>query len=115
MRAKQQISALTTLVSREILRFSRIWIQTIVPPAVTMGLYFVIFGNLIGSQLDNVSGFRYIDYIVPGIILMAIINNAYANVVSSFYSTKFQRHIPCPGVKIHPNKSMARDINHNNP
>ncbi len=71
----------------------RIWLQTVVPAAVTMGLYFIIFGNLIGSQLDDVAGFSYMDYIVPGIILLAIINNAYANVVSSFYMSKFAHFI----------------------
>ncbi len=71
----------------------RIWVQTLLPASITMTLYFVIFGNLIGSQLKDIHGFRYIDYIVPGIILMAVINNSYANVVSSFFSAKFQRHI----------------------
>lgn len=93
MKASQQYAALKTLVIKEILRFSRIWIQTIVPPAITMGLYFIIFGNLIGSQISDVSGFNYMDYIVPGIILMAVINNAYANVVSSFFMSKFAHFI----------------------
>lgn len=93
MNLSEQWTAFRTILTKEILRFIRIWVQTVVPAAITMTLYFVIFGNLIGSQIADVSGVRYIDYIVPGIILMAIINNAYANVVSSFYSAKFQRHV----------------------
>ena len=93
MRAGQQYIAFKTILIKEIRRFMRIWLQTVVPAAVTMGLYFIIFGNLIGSQLADVSGFSYMDYIVPGIILLAIINNAYANVVSSFYMSKFAHFI----------------------
>lgn len=93
MNIQQQFIAFKTIVAKEILRFSRIWLQTIVPPVITTGLYFVIFGQLIGSQLGNISGFSYIDYIIPGIILMAIINNSYANVVSSFYMSKFSHFI----------------------
>ena len=93
MTLSQQLTAFSTIVIKEFMRFIRIWIQTVLPAMITMGLYFVIFGNLIGSQLAPIHGFTYIDYIVPGIILMAIINNSYANVVSSFFSAKFQRHI----------------------
>ncbi len=93
MRLAQQYIAFKTILIKEILRFMRIWVQTVVPAAVTMGLYFIIFGNLIGSQLADVAGYSYMDYIVPGIILMAIINNAYANVVSSFYMSKFAHFI----------------------
>lgn len=85
--------AFKTLIIKEILRFSRIWLQTIVPPAVMMGLYFVIFGRLIGSQIGDIGDYTYMQYIVPGLILMSIISNAYSNVVSSFYGTKFHRHI----------------------
>lgn len=93
MNTTEKLIALKTLFVKEILRFARIWIQTIVPPVITVALYFVIFGNLIGSQLDDVKGYRYIDFIVPGMIMMSVITNAYANVVSSFYSSKFQKHI----------------------
>jgi len=85
--------AFTTLLTREIRRFIRIWPQTLLPPAITMTLYFIIFGNLIGSRIGEMSGFSYMEYIAPGIIMMAVINNAYANVASSFYSAKFQNHI----------------------
>ena len=93
MTPRQQYVAFTTIMAKEFMRFIRIWVQTVLPPMITMGLYFVIFGNLIGSQLAPIDGFVYVDYIVPGIILMAMINNSYANVVSSFFSAKFQRHI----------------------
>ncbi|MCB1773254.1 MAG: ABC transporter permease [Gammaproteobacteria bacterium] len=85
--------AYRTIVTKEILRFSRIWVQTVLPPAITMALYFVIFGKLIGAQIGDMDGFRYIDFIVPGLILMSVISNSYANVVSSFYSSKFQRYV----------------------
>ncbi len=85
--------AFQTLLTREVRRFLRIWPQTLLPPAITMTLYFIIFGNLIGSRIGEMGGFHYMDYIAPGIIMMAVINNAYANVASSFYSAKFQSHI----------------------
>lgn len=93
MTLQKQWVAFHTIVTKEVMRFIRIWVQTVLPAAITMGLYFVIFGHLIGSQLAPIQGYNYIDYIVPGIILMAIINNSYANVVSSFFGSKFQRHI----------------------
>jgi ABC-2 type transport system permease protein len=93
MTLHEQYIALKAIVIKEVLRFARIWVQTIVPPVVTMSLYFVIFGNLIGSQIGDMDGFRYMDYIVPGLIMMAVINNSYANVVSSFYGCKFHHHI----------------------
>lgn len=93
MNIHQQLTAFKTIVTKEILRFARIWLQTIVPPVITTGLYFVIFGQLIGSQLSDIAGYSYMDYIIPGIILMAIINNAYANVVASFYMSKFSHFI----------------------
>ena len=93
MKLQQQYIGFKAILLKEIRRFMRIWVQTILPAGITMTLYFVIFGNLIGSQLNDIHGIKYIDYIVPGIILMSIINNSYANVVSSFFSAKFQRHI----------------------
>ncbi len=90
---QDNITAYKTLLIKEILRFTRIWVQTIIPPAITMGLYFVIFGQLIGAQLSHIDGYSYMDYIVPGLIIMSIITNSYSNVVSSFYGTKFHHHI----------------------
>lgn len=85
--------ALRTIVIKEIYRFLRIWPQTLLPPAITTALYFLIFGKLIGGRIGTIHGASYIDYIVPGVILMSVISHSYANVVSSFYSTKFQHHI----------------------
>jgi len=85
--------AFWTILRREIRRFTRIWAQTLLPPAITMTLYFIIFGNLIGSRIGEMGGFDYMEYIVPGLIMMSVITNSYSNVVFSFYSTKFQRSI----------------------
>lgn len=85
--------ALKTLTMREINRFSRIWTQTLLPPAITMALYFIIFGKFIGSQIRQVDGFFYIQYIVPGLVMMSIMTNAYANTSSSFFLTKFNKSI----------------------
>ena len=87
------LTALYTIVHREARRFLRIWPQTLLPPAITMVLYFVIFGNLIGSRIGEMGGFSYMQYIVPGLIMMSVITNAYSNVVSSFFSAKFQRSV----------------------
>ena len=85
--------AYQTIVRKEIRRFARIWVQTIVPPAVNALLYMVIFGSLIGSRISEMGGFRYIDFIVPGLIMMSVIINSYSNVVSSFFSSKMQNYI----------------------
>lgn len=85
--------AFQTIVVKEVRRFVRIWPQTLLPPAITMTLYFVIFGNLIGSRIGDMGGFDYMQFIVPGLVMMSVIQNSYGNVVSSFYSTKFQRSI----------------------
>ena len=87
------MTAFSTIVIREVRRFTRIWPQTLLPPAVTMTLYFIIFGNLIGSRIGDMGGFDYMSFIVPGLIMMAVITSSYANVVSSFFSMKFQRSI----------------------
>ncbi|WED26171.1 ABC transporter permease [Vibrio sp. DW001] len=86
-------TAFKSLLSKEINRFMRIWVQTLVPPAITMTLYFIIFGNLIGSRIGEMNGFSYMEYIVPGLIMMSVITNSYSNVASSFYSSKFQKNI----------------------
>lgn len=93
MTLSENYNALKTIIIREYLRFIRIWVQTILPPAITTTLYFVIFGNLIGSQIGDIDGHKYMDYIVPGVILMSVITNSYGNVVASFYSAKFQKSI----------------------
>lgn len=93
MNPRRVLIALLTLLERELRRVLRIWVQTLLPPAITTALYFIIFGELLGAQLADIDGYRYMDYIAPGLVLMAVITNAYANVVASFYSAKFQRHI----------------------
>ncbi len=85
--------ALTTIVIRETLRFLRIWPQTLLPPVVVTSLYFIIFGNLIGPRIGTMDGFGYNEFIMPGLVMMSVITNAYSNVVSSFYSSKFHRNI----------------------
>lgn len=85
--------ALQTLLNKEIMRFMRIWSQTLLPPAMTMSLYFIIFGKFIGSQIQHIHGYAYIQYIVPGLVMMSIMTNAYANTASSFFMTKFNKSI----------------------
>ena len=93
MNNQQILIALYTIVRREIRRFTRIWAQTLLPPAITMSLYFIIFGTLIGSRIGEMGGFTYMQFIMPGLIMMSVITNSYSNVVSSFYSAKFQRSV----------------------
>ena len=85
--------ALGTIVRREVARILRIWGQTLVPPAITMTLYFLIFGGLIGSRVGMMDGIRYMDFIVPGLVMMSVIQNSYANISSSFFGAKFGRHV----------------------
>ena len=85
--------AFSTILVKEVRRFMRIWQQTLLPPAITMTLYFIIFGNLIGSRIGEMSGLNYMAFIMPGLIMMSVINNAYSNVSSSFFSNKFQRSV----------------------
>lgn len=82
-----------TIVRKEITRIVRIWGQTIVPPAITMSLYFIIFGELIGRRIGDMGGFTYMQYIVPGLVIMSVITNSYGNMVSSFFGAKFGKHI----------------------
>ncbi len=85
--------ALHTIAHREVVRILRIWAQTLVPPAITMTLYFLIFGNLVGRRIGDMGGFTYMDFIVPGLVMMSIIQNAYGNISSSFFGAKFGRHV----------------------
>ena len=79
--------------AREVNRILRIWGQTLVPPAITMTLYFLIFGGLIGSRIGDMGGYTYMEFIVPGLVMMSVIQNSYANISSSFYGAKFGRHV----------------------
>jgi ABC-2 type transport system permease protein len=93
MNIRLNLVALKTIIRKEMSRVLRIWVQTIVPPAITMTLYFIIFGNLIGRRIGVMDGFDYMQYIAPGLIMMSVITNSYGNVVSSFFGAKFGRHI----------------------
>jgi ABC-2 type transport system permease protein len=93
MSLREQYIALMTLLRKEIRRFLRIWPQTLLPSAITMSLYFVIFGSLIGSRIGDMGGFRYMEFVVPGLIMMAIVTNSYSNVVSSFFGSKFNHSV----------------------
>ena len=85
--------ALMTIVRREVARILRIWGQTLVPPAITMTLYFLIFGGLIGSRVGEMGGYSYMQFIVPGLVMMSVIQNSYGNISSSFFGAKFGRHV----------------------
>lgn len=93
MSGQQLWVAFSTIVTKEILRFLRIWTQTLLPPAITMGIYFVVFGRFLGDRIQNFGDHSYIEFIVPGLMMMAVITNSFSNVASSFFSAKFQRSI----------------------
>lgn len=93
MKNQRLIIALSTLIKREVGRFLRIWPQTLLPSSITTTMYFLIFGKLIGCKLGNMGGVSYINYIIPGLIMMAVITNSYSNVASSLFGNKFQRSI----------------------
>jgi len=92
-RAKAEWVGFKTIIIREFSRIVRIWGQTIVPPAVTATLYFIIFGSLIGRRVGAVGGYDYMQFIAPGLIMMTVIQNSYGNVVSSFFGAKFGKHV----------------------
>ncbi|MEZ5967179.1 MAG: ABC transporter permease [Planctomycetota bacterium] len=83
----------TTTVRKEVVRIVRIWSQTLLPPVITTTLYFIIFGPVLGARIGNMGGYSYLQYVTPGLIMMAVLTNAYTNVVSSFFGAKFQRHV----------------------
>jgi ABC-2 type transport system permease protein len=93
MNSQQTWIAFATIVRKEVKRFTRIWVQTLLPPVITMSLYFIIFGKLIGDRIGEMSGTPYIAFVIPGLVMMAVINNSYSNVVSSFFSAKFNHSI----------------------
>jgi len=93
MSPREQFIAFYTILIKEVRRFMRIWTQTLLPSAITMTLYFLIFGALIGSRIGDMGGFSYMQFVVPGLIMMAIVTNSYANVVSSFFGSKFNHSV----------------------
>lgn len=90
---KENVIAFYTLLRKEVVRFMRIWTQTLLPPVINQSLYFIIFGTFIGSQISDVHGVSYMTFIVPGLVMMAVISSAYMNVSSSFFGTKFMKNI----------------------
>lgn len=90
---KINLVGFATLVNKEVRRVLRIWVQTIIPPAITMTLYFIIFGSLIGRRIGEMDGVPYTTFIAPGLIMMAVITNSFGNVVSSFFSSKLQLYL----------------------
>ncbi|MDN5925009.1 MAG: ABC transporter permease [Xanthomonadales bacterium] len=93
MSTRTNLVGLYTIVRREIMRIVRIWTQTLIPPAITMTLYFIIFGTLVGSRIGTTQGFTYMQFIVPGLVMMSVIMNSYANVTSSFFGSKFGHYV----------------------
>lgn len=89
----EQWIAFLTIMRKEVRRYLRIWTQTLLPSAITMSLYFLIFGTLIGSRIGTMGGVSYMEFVVPGLIMMAIITNTYANVVGSFFGAKFNNSV----------------------
>ncbi len=83
----------TTLLRKESTRFLRIWSQTLLPPVINQSLYFIVFGSFIGSQVSDINGVSYMAFLVPGLVMMSVINSSFSNVVSSFFGNKFQRSI----------------------
>jgi len=110
MDMRGQLIALYTIMRKEVVRILRIYLQTIVPPVITMTLYFIIFGNLIGSRVGEMGGFAYMQFMAPGLIMMSVITNSYGNVVSSFFGAKFGRHIE--EMLVSPMSSAAIIIGH---
>jgi ABC-2 type transport system permease protein len=93
MNSYEKWIAFQTILIKEVRRYLRIWPQTLLPPAITMTLYFVIFGALIGSRIGEMGGFSYMQFVVPGLIMMAVVTNSYSNVVSSFFGAKFNHSV----------------------
>ena len=93
MTSRQQLIALYTLIRRELVRMFRIASQVFLPPVITTLLYFLIFGTVIGNRIGIIQGISYAAFIAPGLIMMAVITNAYSNVSTSLFSVRFQRSI----------------------
>ncbi|MDP6917388.1 MAG: ABC transporter permease [SAR86 cluster bacterium] len=93
MSTTEILNAFLTIIRKEVIRFTRIWLQTLVSPAIMIALYFVTIGVIIGSRIGEMGGFSFLQWMVPGMIMMSVINNAYSNVLSSFFNVKFQKSI----------------------
>ena len=103
MTLEKQWISFNTILRKEITRFIRIWPQTILPSIVTVSLYFLIFGAFLGPKIGEVSGFTYMEFVIPGLVMLGVVTNSFSNVASSFFSSKFQKNIeellisPTPG------------------
>ena len=93
MNSIEILNAFLTIIKKEVIRFTRIWLQTLVSPAIMIALYFVTIGVIIGSRIGEMGGFSFLQWMVPGMVMMSVINNAYSNVLSSFFNVKFQKSI----------------------
>ena len=93
MNSIEILNAFLTIIKKEVIRFTRIWLQTLVSPAIMIALYFVTIGVIIGSRIGDMNGFHFLQWMVPGMVMMSVINNAYSNVLSSFFNVKFQKSI----------------------
>ncbi|MDH3654180.1 MAG: ABC transporter permease [Myxococcales bacterium] len=80
--------ALKTLFLKEVRRFSKVWLQTILSPLVTTSLYFLVFGVALGSRLREISGVPYIQFVVPGLVMMTMIRDSFLNTSSSLFQSK---------------------------
>ncbi|MBQ8706762.1 MAG: ABC transporter permease [Succinivibrionaceae bacterium] len=85
--------AYLTMVRREVLRFSRVWFRTLLPPMVNTALYFIIFGSLMGGRIGSMASLNYTDFMMPGLVMMSVVICSYTNVASSMYSARFQKYI----------------------
>lgn len=93
MNTERILVAYFTMIRKETLRIFRIWSQTLLPPVVTTGLYFAIFGAFIGSQVAPIEGYSYMQFIMPGLVMMTLITSAYMHVVTGFYIAKFMKSL----------------------
>ena len=93
MNSIEILNAFLTIIKKEVIRFTRIWLQTLVSPAIMIALYFVTIGVIIGSRIGEMGGYSFLQWMVPGMVMMSVINNAYSNVLSSFFNVKFQKSI----------------------
>ena len=93
MNSTEILNAFLTIIRKEVVRFTRIWLQTLISPAIMIALYFVTIGVIIGSRIGEMGGYSFLQWMVPGMIMMSVINNAYSNVLSSFFNVKFQKSI----------------------
>ena len=107
MNVALNLVAVQTIIRKEMSRVLRIWIQTVVPPAITMTLYFIIFGNLIGRRIGTMDGFDYMQYIAPGLIMMAILQNSFANATSSIMGAKMQGNIVDTSIDVCANRGRS--------